>query len=163
VSIVNVAGADVDTRHWIGGQRVESAAAFTDLSPIDEQPLAEVASGGASEVAAAVRAAGDAFGGWSATPPKDRAAVLHAIADGIEARAAELAAVETADNGALLRSHVASVMPRAAAILSTDFTSSRFFSMLPVWNRGWIRRRSCGAMSSRRRMVPARRPRLRGA
>ena len=40
--------------------------------------------------------------------------MLHAIADGIEARGAELAAVETADNGALLRSHRASVMPRAA-------------------------------------------------
>ncbi|MGH3285001.1 MAG: aldehyde dehydrogenase, partial [Streptosporangiaceae bacterium] len=53
--------------------------------------------------------------GWSATPPKDRAAVLHAIADGIERRAAELAAVETADNGALLRSHVNSVIPRAAS------------------------------------------------
>jgi 5-carboxymethyl-2-hydroxymuconic-semialdehyde dehydrogenase len=73
-----------------------------------------MARGGEAEVAAAVRAAGDAFGGWSATPPKDRAAVLHAIADGIEARGAELAAVETADNGALLRSHRASVMPRAA-------------------------------------------------
>ena len=105
MSTANVAGVEVDTRHWIGGRRVASAAVFTDLSPIDEQPLAEVARGGEAEVAAAVRAAGDAFGGWSATPPKDRAAVLHAIADGIEARAAELAAVETADNGALLRSH----------------------------------------------------------
>jgi acyl-CoA reductase-like NAD-dependent aldehyde dehydrogenase len=114
MSVANVAGVEVDTRHWIGGQRAASAAAFTDLSPIDEQPLAEVARGGQAEVAAAVRAASDAFGGWSATPPKDRAAVLHAIADGIESRAAELAAVETADNGALLRSHVRSVMPRAA-------------------------------------------------
>ena len=93
MSTANVAGAAVDTRHWIGGRRVASAAVFTDLSPIDEQPLAEVARGGEAEVAAAVRAAGDAFGGWSATPPKDRAAVLHAIADGIEARGAELAAV----------------------------------------------------------------------
>jgi aminomuconate-semialdehyde/2-hydroxymuconate-6-semialdehyde dehydrogenase len=114
MSTASVAGVEVDTRHWIGGRRVAAAAVFTDLSPIDEQPLAAVARGGEAEVAAAVRAAGDAFGGWSATPPKDRAAVLHAIADGIEARGAELAAVETADNGALLRSHRASVMPRAA-------------------------------------------------
>ena len=114
MSTANVAGVEVDTRHWIGGQRVGSAAAFTDLSPIDERPLAEVARGGEAEAAAAVRAASDAFAGWSATPPKDRAAVLHAIADGIESRAAELAAVETADNGALLRSHLRSVMPRAA-------------------------------------------------
>jgi hypothetical protein len=37
-----VAGVGIDTRHWIGGRRVESADTFTDLSPIDEQPLAEV-------------------------------------------------------------------------------------------------------------------------
>ncbi len=114
MSSVNVAGVDVEVRHWIGGRRAGSDGAFTDSSPIDEKPLAEVARGGAAEVDAAVRAARDAFAGWAATPAPDRAAVLHAIADGIEARAAELAAVETADNGALLRSHVNSVMPRAA-------------------------------------------------
>jgi aminomuconate-semialdehyde/2-hydroxymuconate-6-semialdehyde dehydrogenase len=118
-SSVNVAGVEVDTWHWIGGRRVAAVppgegGTFTDLSPIDEKPLAEVARGGAAEVDAAVRAARDAFAGWAATPPPERAALLHAIADGIEARAAELAAVETADNGALLRSHVHSVMPRAA-------------------------------------------------
>jgi len=114
MSIANVAGVDVDTRHWIGGRRVASAETFTDLSPIDERPLAEVARGGPAEVDTAVRAASDAFAAWAAVPPSARAAVLHAIADGIEARAADLAAVETADNGALLRSHVNSVMPRAA-------------------------------------------------
>jgi 5-carboxymethyl-2-hydroxymuconic-semialdehyde dehydrogenase len=114
MSSANVAGVDVEVRHWIGGRRVASAAVFTDVCPIDSTPLAEVARGGAAEVDAAVRAARDAFADWSATPAPDRAAVLHAIADGIEARAAELAAVETADNGALLRSHVNSVMPRAA-------------------------------------------------
>jgi aminomuconate-semialdehyde/2-hydroxymuconate-6-semialdehyde dehydrogenase len=114
MSSASVAGVDVDTRHWISGRRVASMRTFTDLSPIDEKPLAEVARGGAAEVGAAVQAARDAFPAWAATPPPARAAVLHAIADGIEARAAELAAVETADNGALLRSHVNSVMPRAA-------------------------------------------------
>jgi aminomuconate-semialdehyde/2-hydroxymuconate-6-semialdehyde dehydrogenase len=114
MSTATVAGVDVDTRHWIGGRRVASGATFTDLSPIDEEPLAEVARGGRAEVDAAVRAAGGAFAGWSATPPGDRAQVLHAIADGITERAADLARVETADNGALLRSHLRSVMPRAA-------------------------------------------------
>ena len=114
MSTATVAGVDVDTRHWIGGRRVASGATFTDLSPIDEEPLAEVARGGPPEVDAAVRAAGEAFAGWSATPPADRAQVLHAIADGITERAADLARVETADNGALLRSHLRSVMPRAA-------------------------------------------------
>ncbi len=44
----------------------------------------------------------------------DRAAVLHAIADGVEARVPDLAAVETRDNGSLLRSMRNSVMPRVA-------------------------------------------------
>jgi aminomuconate-semialdehyde/2-hydroxymuconate-6-semialdehyde dehydrogenase len=109
-----VAGVTVDTRHWIGGRRVASAATFTDVSPIDEQPLAEIARGGSAEVAAAVSAASQAFGAWARTPPAERAAILHAIADGIERHCGELAQVETQDNGSLLRSHRRSVMPRAA-------------------------------------------------
>jgi acyl-CoA reductase-like NAD-dependent aldehyde dehydrogenase len=105
---------DVDTRHWIGGERVASASTFTDLSPIDEQPLAEVSRGGAAEIYAAVTAAKAAFPAWAATSPAERAAVLHAIADGIDQAVPELAEVETLDNGALLRSHRNSVMPRAA-------------------------------------------------
>ncbi len=114
MSETNVAGVAVDTRHWIGGRRVASPAAFTDLSPIDERPVAEVARGGEAEVTQAVRAAGEAFPGWAATAPAGRAAALHAIADGIERRIEDLSQVETRDNGSLLRSHRRSVMPRVA-------------------------------------------------
>jgi acyl-CoA reductase-like NAD-dependent aldehyde dehydrogenase len=114
MSTAQVAGVDVDTRHWIGGERVGSAETFTDISPIDETAIADVASGGPAEVDAAVRAAAAAFPGWSATPPEQRAEILHAIADGIDKRVEELAQVETADNGSLLRSHRRSVMPRVA-------------------------------------------------
>jgi 5-carboxymethyl-2-hydroxymuconic-semialdehyde dehydrogenase len=109
-----VAGTAVDTRHWIGGQRVESAATFVDISPIDGRALARIARGGSAEASAAVTAASAAFPGWAATEPAERARLLHAIADGIHERLDELAAVETADNGALLRSHRRSVIPRAA-------------------------------------------------
>jgi acyl-CoA reductase-like NAD-dependent aldehyde dehydrogenase len=105
---------DIDPRHWIGGERVASSEVFTDVSPIDEQPLAEIHRGGAAEVNRAVDAAKDAFPGWAATSPANRAAVLHKIADGIEKYVPELAEVETRDNGGLLRSHRNSVMPRAA-------------------------------------------------
>src|SRR2546426_1010655 len=64
-------------------------------------------------VKAAVAAAHEAFPNWAALSPKDRAAVLHAVGEGIEKRALELAAVETRDNGSLLRSMQRSVMPRA--------------------------------------------------
>jgi acyl-CoA reductase-like NAD-dependent aldehyde dehydrogenase len=114
MSEANVAGVAVDTRHWIGGRRMAPAGTFNDLSPVDEQPVAQVARGGETEVAEAVRAAREAFPGWAASAPADRAAVLHAIADGIERRAEDLSQVETRDNGSLLRSHRRSVMPRVA-------------------------------------------------
>jgi 5-carboxymethyl-2-hydroxymuconic-semialdehyde dehydrogenase len=47
-------------------------------------------------------------------PPKERAAVLHRISDLVEERVPQLAAVETRDNGSLLRSMRNSVMPRVA-------------------------------------------------
>ena len=110
-----VEGVEIDTRHWIGGRRVASARVFADISPIDETPIAQVASGGADEAAAAVTAAAEAFPAWSRTSPAERAAVLHAIADRIDGRADDLARVETTDNGSLLRSHRRGVMPRVAA------------------------------------------------
>src|SRR4029077_17146408 len=97
MSTASVAGVDVDTRHWIGGRRVASARTFTDISPIDEAPIAEVARGGEAEIEAAVVAASQAFAGWAATPPERRAEILRAIADGVDARIEELAQVETRD------------------------------------------------------------------
>jgi aminomuconate-semialdehyde/2-hydroxymuconate-6-semialdehyde dehydrogenase len=109
-----VEGVAVSTEHWIGGARVGSARTFADVSPIDETELAQIARGGALEVDAAVASARAAFGVWGALAPEARARVLHAIGDGIERRAAELAAVEARDNGSLLRSLQRAVIPRAA-------------------------------------------------
>jgi acyl-CoA reductase-like NAD-dependent aldehyde dehydrogenase len=115
MSTASVEGVGIDTRHWIGGHRVGSAGTFTDVSPVDERPVAQIARGAGAEVTAAVQAARQAFSGWAATPPEHRAKILNAIADGIGRRADELAQVETADNGALLRSHRRGVMPRDEA------------------------------------------------
>ena len=112
MSTATVEGVRVDTRHWIGGRRVGSDTTFASISPIDEQPIAQVAAGGAAEVGAAVSAAREAFPAWAVVPREERAAVLHRIADGIDKRAEELAVVETRDNGSLLRSNRRSVMPR---------------------------------------------------
>lgn len=107
-----IAGTEVSLDHYIGGERVVSDDRFEDLSPINEAVLGRVARGGAREAAAAVDAALDRFETWRYTSPAERAAALHRIADGIEKRLPELAAVETEDNGSLLRSHVRGVMPR---------------------------------------------------
>jgi 5-carboxymethyl-2-hydroxymuconic-semialdehyde dehydrogenase len=109
-----VAGVPVDTRHWIGGRRVASVDTFEDISPIDGSVVARIARGGRREVDLAVAAARAAFPGWAATSREERARILHAIADGVEARLEDLAIVETTDNGALLRSHRRGVMPRVA-------------------------------------------------
>jgi 5-carboxymethyl-2-hydroxymuconic-semialdehyde dehydrogenase len=63
-------------------------------------------------VDAAVQAARAAFPTWAGLPRAERAQTLRRIADGIDARAEDLARVETRDNGSLLRSHRRGVMPR---------------------------------------------------
>ncbi len=112
MSTIEVEGVEVDTRHWIGGERVSSPRTFTDVSPIDETELGEIAAGGADEVDRAVNAARAAFPAWAALPVAERSAILRRVADGIDARAEDLARVETRDNGSLLRSHRRGVMPR---------------------------------------------------
>ncbi|MER7129825.1 aldehyde dehydrogenase [Streptosporangium saharense] len=112
--MATVAGIPVNGDHWIGGERVSSPTTFDDHSPIDQSLLAQVARGGPAEVDAAVTAAQAAFPAWAATSRQERARLLHAIADGVEARLEDLAIVETTDNGALLRSHLRGVMPRVA-------------------------------------------------
>jgi aminomuconate-semialdehyde/2-hydroxymuconate-6-semialdehyde dehydrogenase len=108
-----VEGVEVSTGHWIGGERVGSASTFSDISPIDETRIADVARGGVDEVDAAVDAAKTGFGAWGAMAPKERAEILHRVGELIEERAAEIARVETRDNGSLLRSMTRSVIPRA--------------------------------------------------
>ena len=111
---VVVAGSTLDTRHFIGGSRVESDSTFTNTSPIDGSFLGEIARGGESEIASAVAAAREAFPGWATTSPEDRAAILNRIADLVEQNLDLLANIETLDNGGLLRSNLRGVMPRVA-------------------------------------------------
>ncbi len=111
---VDVAGVTVSTEHWIGGERISSEETFTDISPIDGQPLAEVARGGVREAALAVAAAHEAFPEWAALGPAGRAARLHALADLVDAHLERLAAVECADMAMLLRSLRARVIARGA-------------------------------------------------
>jgi 5-carboxymethyl-2-hydroxymuconic-semialdehyde dehydrogenase len=109
-----IEGVQVATEHWIGGERATSTAAFEDVSPIDETVLAEVSRGTAADADRAVAAARGGAEAWGRTSPKERAEVLHRIADLVEQRVPQFAAVETRDNGSLLRSMRNSVMPRVA-------------------------------------------------
>jgi 5-carboxymethyl-2-hydroxymuconic-semialdehyde dehydrogenase len=130
---VELAGLTVDTRHYIGGQRFASESTFESISPIDGTVLAHVARGGAGEADAAVQAARSAFPGWRDLGPEGRGAILHRLADLIEANIEPLAQLETLDNGSLLRSHRRGVMPRVA--MNIRFFADWAMNKLshPVW------------------------------
>jgi 5-carboxymethyl-2-hydroxymuconic-semialdehyde dehydrogenase len=89
--------------HFIRGAHVPSVDGdrLPVLEPLSNEPYAHVAAGGAADVDAAVGAARDAFrnGPWVDLPARERARILNAVADGIEARSEVLAAFETFDTG----------------------------------------------------------------
>jgi (Z)-2-((N-methylformamido)methylene)-5-hydroxybutyrolactone dehydrogenase len=91
---------------FIGGEwaPARAGALYETANPFDGSPWAAVPDAGVEDVDAAVRAARAALDGeWGATAGTMRARLLHRLADLIERDAAELAAVETRDNGKLLR------------------------------------------------------------
>jgi 5-carboxymethyl-2-hydroxymuconic-semialdehyde dehydrogenase len=92
-------------RHFIDGapQPAASGRTFATRSPIDDRVLAEVAAGDAADVAAAASAAQRAFPAWREVPGEKRRALLHAIADAIEARGEEIALLESLDTGQPIR------------------------------------------------------------
>ncbi|MGH9246512.1 MAG: aldehyde dehydrogenase [Acidimicrobiales bacterium] len=104
-------------RHFIAGEFVESlhGGTFPSVSPIDNQPIATVAEGGAADADRAVAAAAAAFDQWSSMNPTERKHILLDVADGIEDRARELAEWETRDMGKPISESLGRDMPRAAA------------------------------------------------
>lgn len=113
-----VAGVDVSMDHWIGGHRIASSDRFANTSPIDGSEQGELSAGGKTEVDMAVDAARSAFTGWAALGAEGRKPILDKFAKGILARAEDLAAVETVDNGSLLMGNLHRVVPRAAQNIS---------------------------------------------
>ena len=90
----------------IAGRSVPAASGrrFATIDPATEEPIAEVARGGAEDVDAAVRAAHAALHGpWSQVTPAARGRLLLRLADLVAAHKEELAALETADVGKPLK------------------------------------------------------------
>ncbi|MGO8905140.1 MAG: aldehyde dehydrogenase family protein [Solirubrobacteraceae bacterium] len=69
------------------------------LEPATETVLAEVARAGVEEVDEAVARAGEALPAWRAITPRDRAAMLHALADALAEQREELALLEARNAG----------------------------------------------------------------
>ena len=89
----------------IDGQWVdaENGETFVTTNPASGEQLAVCANASPADVDRAVQAARKAFPAWAARSPAERAALLLKIADKIDERAKELAAVETQDNGKPIR------------------------------------------------------------
>jgi aldehyde dehydrogenase (NAD+) len=88
-------------RNLIDGQErpAEGKGEVDILSPHSGQTVGRLARSGEADVAAAVAAAHAAQPGWAATPGVKRGEVLHAIANLIEARREELAALVALEAG----------------------------------------------------------------
>ena len=89
---------------FINGEFVDarSGETFATSNPATEDKIADVASAGAEDVDAAVKAARTQMepgSEWQKMKPRDRAKVMWRLADLLTARAAEIGRIETLDNG----------------------------------------------------------------
>ena len=100
--------------HLINGKPAASRSYFETVNPATQEVLAEVASGGAAEVDAAVAAAKGAFPAWAGRPAAERAALLRKLGDLIAQRVAILARTETTDTGQPIAQTGKQLIPRAA-------------------------------------------------
>lgn len=108
--------------NYINGEAcpAQDGATFKNITPIDLTKLCDVAHGKAADIDLAAKAAHAAFNSWSTSPGTERKRILHAIADGIEARADEIALIEAMDTGQSMR-----FMSKAALRGAENF---RFFA-----------------------------------
>ena len=84
-----IAGADV----------AGALGTFQTISPVDKSTICDVAQGGAEDIDRAAKAAADAFPAWRDMPATERRKILIRVAEGIEARAEEIALCECWDTG----------------------------------------------------------------
>ncbi|MGI3185436.1 5-carboxymethyl-2-hydroxymuconate semialdehyde dehydrogenase [Nioella aestuarii] len=113
---------DTGVLNQIGGEAraAISGESFDNHSPVDEGFICRVARSGAKDVDDAAKAARAAFPAWRDMQATDRKAILHRIADGIVARAEEIALCECWDTGQAYR-----FMSKAALRGAENF---RFFA-----------------------------------
>ncbi len=107
-----------EVKHYINGQYVGSASGrmFDNINPATGEVISQVHEAGEAEVDAAVQAARAALKGpWSKMTLDERSKIMHAVADGINARFDEFLEAECADTGKpkSLASHID--IPRGAA------------------------------------------------
>src|SRR5437762_9341393 len=107
-------------RLYIDGEFCDAEGAKTaeSINPATEEPWARIARASRKDTQRAIAAARRAFdeGPWPRTSPADRKKVLNQIADGLEARSQEIAAVETQDSGGTIRKTSGDMMMGASQL-----------------------------------------------
>ena len=94
----------IQSQLFINGEftAARSGETFATINPATEEKITDVASAGAEDVDAAVKAARaqmEPGSEWQKMKPRDRAKVMWKLADLLSARAADIGRIETLDNG----------------------------------------------------------------
>jgi aminomuconate-semialdehyde/2-hydroxymuconate-6-semialdehyde dehydrogenase len=111
-------------KNYIAGKFLSSDKQFKNTNPVDGSLVAMVAEADREMVDMAVQAGREALkGDWGSSSAEDRAALLHAVADGIEKRFDDFVEAEIADTGKPVSQARTLDIPRGAANL-------RFFANL---------------------------------
>jgi succinate-semialdehyde dehydrogenase / glutarate-semialdehyde dehydrogenase len=109
--------ANVPTDLWIGGKWRQSSdkQRFDVIDPATENKITSVASATVEDAKAAVDAASDAFPGWAAKKPRERAEILRKAYELILQQAERFAKLMTLENGKALADS------RAEVVYSAEF------------------------------------------
>jgi aminomuconate-semialdehyde/2-hydroxymuconate-6-semialdehyde dehydrogenase len=107
----------IDIPHFIGGRHTNPASGqwLDNVEPATGVVYSRVANGDHHDVESAYEAAQAAFPAWARMPVAERARILTAIAEKIEANLERLARAETIDNGKPIQLARTLEIPRAAS------------------------------------------------
>src|SRR6202158_2274539 len=112
------AGGRYETRHFIDGQYVDSAARgrFTVVNPATGKPLCEVSAGTAADIDLGVAAAKRSFASrvWSRKAPRDRMAIMAAYSRLVLENTEKLSLLDTLCMGKPITDMVTIDVPAAA-------------------------------------------------
>ena len=126
--------------HWIADVEVPSTggAVFEKRSPIDDRVVAQVARGGAAEVAHALSAAAGAAEAWGQVPAPKRGAILGRAAQLLREREQLFGSIVQIETGKPWKNAVAEVASSADLAVFMEGEGSRFYGKTmpsPILNR----------------------------
>ncbi|XP_041361231.1 2-aminomuconic semialdehyde dehydrogenase-like [Gigantopelta aegis] len=104
---------EVTVSNFINGKYEATSTYIDSYDPSTGEVWAKIPDSGQTEVDLAVKAATQAFDGWSSTPPAQRSKILNRIADILERRLDEFAELESRDQGKPVWLSKAVDIPRA--------------------------------------------------